>query len=261
LHGNANLPVFLTTDRDTLIGDPQSAQCMNDMLTAAAKRDGATVFDLDAVLCPGGVCVTEHDGQPVYDETEHLGPAGQQWVGGLVLAAIEAGVTPPPASAAPPATGPCQVAKSTTAVRVASYVAHASAPYLDSPTQKKLTDGVLGQATFVDPAWMGWQSTTTDIALHLATTAKVCSASSTWLQVLGGAVVVPPTIDVYVSNAAGQLGQLLGSAQAPQLDVADQTATITVNGTQPIEGRYVTLRVNSFGSWSMVDEVAVRALP
>ena len=261
LHGSANLPVFLTTDRDTLIGDPQSAQCMNDMLTAAAKRNGATVFDLDGVLCPGGVCITEHDGQPVYDETEHLGPAGQQWVGGLVLAAIEAGITPPPADAAPLAPGPCQVAKTTSPVRIVSYIAHAAAPYLDSPTQKKLTDGVLGQATFVDPAWMGWQSTTTDIALHLGATAKVCSTSSTWLQVLGGAVVVPPTIDVYVSNAAGQLGRLLGSAQAPQLDLTDQTATVTVNGTQPIQGRYVTVRVNSFGSWSMVDEVAVRALP
>ena len=167
LHGSAHLPVFLTTDRDTLIGDPQSAQCMNEMLTAAAKRNGATVFDLDGVLCPGGVCITEHDGQPVYDETEHLGPAGQQWVGGLVLAAIEAGITLPPTNAAPPATGPCQVAKTTSPAKVATYIAHPAAPYLDSPAQKKLTDGVLGKATFVDPAWMGWQSTTTDIALHL----------------------------------------------------------------------------------------------
>ena len=78
---------------------------------------------------------------------------------------------------------------------------------------------------------------------------------------LGGAVVVPPTIDVYVSTFAGRLGQLLGSVQAPQLDGSDQTAAMTVNSLRPIFGRYVTLRVNSFGSWSMVDEVGVRVLP
>jgi peptidoglycan/LPS O-acetylase OafA/YrhL len=261
LHGTANLPVFLTTDRQTLTGDPASTTCMNNMLTAAAKRDRATLFDLGGLLCPSGRCVTEHDGAAVYDDTEHLAPAGQQWVGGLVLEAINSRVKPAPAGAVRSATGPCQSMTATRAVPVASYQANPEAPYLDSADHTKLTDGVLGKATFLDPAWMGWQTTTTDIVEDLARPAKVCSATSDWLQVLGGAVVVPPTIDVYVSNVAGRLGQLLGSVQAPQLDGSDQTATMTVNSPRPIFGRYVTLRVNTFGSWSMVDEVGVRVLP
>jgi hypothetical protein len=257
LHGPTNLPVFITTDRP--FGDQASANCMNDMIRAAAKRDSATVFDLAGLLCPHQNCVTQHNGEAVYDETVHLAPGGQRWVGGLVLTSIVSHVRP--GNESTPPSGPCQATSATTPVRIDSYQAQPDPPYLDSATHSKLIDGVYGTPNFTDPAWMGWETLTNTITEQLAAPAKVCSASSQWLQELSGAVVVPPTIEVYVSATPGQLGQLLGASQAPQLDRSDQVATVTVTGSQPIVGQYVTLRVNSFGSWSMVDEVGVRALP
>lgn len=89
----------------------------------------------------------------------------------------------------------------------------------------------------------------------------VCAISSEWLQVLGGGVVVPPTVDVYVSDVPGKLGTHLGTAHAPPIDLSPQTSTITVRGREPLRGQYATVRVTSFGSWTMVDEIGVTALP
>lgn len=260
LHGRDNLPVYITTV-DTHIGDVQSTTCMNQMLTSAAKRNSATVFDLGGLLCPTGTCVTEHDGEAVLDETKHLAPSGQRWAGGQILAAMRKGVKPTTANARS-TKGTCQFDnKAVKAAPIDSYTAHPKAPYLDSWNHSKLTDGVLAKPTYDDPAWVGWQTTTTDIVEYLGGTVPVCSVSSDWLQELPVAVEVPPTIDVYVSKVSGQLGKRLGSAQAPQIDHAAQKSTLSVHSAEPISGQYVTLRVNSLGDWAMADEVGVEGLP
>jgi peptidoglycan/LPS O-acetylase OafA/YrhL len=259
LHTNG-LPVFLTTNRDSEVGDVQSTDCINQMISAAAKRDGAHLFDLHDVLCPAGGCLTDHDGLPIYDDTGHLGVDGQRWIGGLLLAAFQSAVKPG-AAVAPAATGVCQTsAAQVKPVRIASYVTTPSAPYLDSPAHNKLIDGVRGKPTFADPAWMGFHTTSTSIVEKLAAPAPVCSAASTWLQVLGGAVAIPTSVDVYVSDVAGQLGQKLGSVEAPSLGLDDQTATLTVSGAQPVTGEYVTVQVNSIGDWALTDEFSTAAL-
>jgi peptidoglycan/LPS O-acetylase OafA/YrhL len=260
LHAN-NLPVFLTTNRDSEVGDVRSTDCINQMITDAAGRDAAHLFDMHGVLCPAGGCVSNHDGQPVYDDTGHLGEAGQRWVGGLLLSAIESTVRPSPGGSPSGTTGPCQTKPSDVKpVKIASYVASPAPPYTDSPTNNKLIDGVMGKATFVDPAWMGFHTTSTSIVEHLAGPERVCSAASHWLQNLGGAVALPTSIDAYVSDVPGQLGQKLGSVEAPALGQDDQTATLAVTGQQPIVGQYVTLVINSIGDWAMVDEISTAAL-
>lgn len=260
LHAN-DLPVFLTTERDSEIGDVRSSDCINQMISDAAKRDSARLFDMRDLLCPAEGCVTDHAGQPVYDDTGHLAVAGQQWIGGLLLSAFQATVRPVAANAQPAVTGACQTSASQVKrVRVVSYAATPLAPYLDSPTHSKLIDGIRGKPSFADPAWMGFQTTSTNIVEKLAAPASVCSAASTWLQNLGGAVAVPTSVDVYVSDVAGQLGQKLGSIDAPPIGQDDQTSTLTVTGTQPITGEYVTVHVNSIGDWAMTDEISTAAL-
>lgn len=190
LHAN-DLPVFLTTNRDSEIGDVQSSDCINQMISAAAKRDSARLFDMHDLLCPAEGCVTDHAGQPVYDDTGHLGVAGQQWIGSMLLSAFQATVKPVAANAQPAATGICQTnASQVKPVSVPSYAATPLDSYMDSPTHSKLIDGVRGKPTFADPAWMGFQTTSTNIVEKLAAPAPVCSAASTWLQNLGGAVAV-----------------------------------------------------------------------
>jgi peptidoglycan/LPS O-acetylase OafA/YrhL len=260
LHAN-NLPVFLTTNRDSEVGDVRSTDCINQMITDAAGRDSAHLFDMHGVLCPAEGCVADHDGQPVYDDTGHLGEAGQRWVGGLLLSALESTVRPSSGGASSRTTGPClTTASDVKPVKIVSYAATPFAPYLDSPASNKLIDGVLGRPTFVDPAWMGFHTTATSIVEKLAGPERVCSAASTWLQNLGGAVALPTSIDVFVSDVPGQLGQKLGSVEAPALGQNDQTSTLTVMGTQPITGQYVTLVINSIGDWAMVDEISTAAL-
>lgn len=73
-------------------------------------------------------------------------------------------------------------------------------------------------------------------------------------------MAVPTSIDVYVSDVAGQLGQKLGSIDAPPIGQDDQTSTLTVTATQPITGEYVTVHVNSIGDWAMTDEISTAAL-
>ena len=260
LHTNG-LPVFLTTNRDSEVGDVQSTDCINQMISTAAKRDGAHLFDLHDLLCPAGGCITDHDGQPVYDDTGHLAAGGQRWIGGLLLGAFQSTVKPVAADAQAQATGVCQTsAARVKPVTIASYAATPIAPYVDSPAHNKLIDGIRGNPTFADPAWLGFHTTSTSIVEKLAASAPVCSASSTWLQTLGGAVAVPTSLDVYVSDVAGQLGQKLGSVDAPSLSPDDQTATLTVTGTQPITGEYVTVQINSIGDFAMTDEISTAAL-
>ncbi|MGI8750924.1 MAG: acyltransferase family protein [Acidimicrobiales bacterium] len=260
LHASG-LPVFVTTDRDSEIGDIQSTDCINQMIRAAAQRDSAQLFDIHSLLCPAQGCVTDHAGQAVYDDTGHLALGGQRWIGALLLSAFQVTVKPVAANAQPAPAGPCQTDPSRVKpVRIASYAASPAAPYTDSPDHSKLIDGLRGKPTFVDPAWMGFHTTSTSIVETLASPAPVCAATSTWLQNLGGAVAVPTSIDVYVSNVAGQLGEKLGSVDAPAIGPDDQTSTLTVTGSQPVTGQFVTMQINSIGDFAMTEEVSTAAL-
>jgi hypothetical protein len=205
--------------------------------------------------------VATRDGQPVYDDTKHLAAAGQRWIGGLLLADIRPAVTSPGTGSPSVATGVCETeAARVKPVAIASYTASATAPYLDSASHTKLTDGIRGRATFADPAWVGFHATTTRIVASLGSPAPVCTVTSDWLQVLGGAVTLPTSIDVYVSSVPGQLGQKLGTVEAPPLDPTDQTFGLTVTGVKPISGDVITLVINAIGDWNMTDEIAATAL-
>ncbi|MGI8753536.1 MAG: hypothetical protein ACR2MN_14725 [Acidimicrobiales bacterium] len=216
---------------------------------------------MNGVLCPNGGCLADHEGQPIYDDTGHLAVGGQKWVGGLLLSAIQSTTRPVAGNTQPTVAGICQTqASRVKPARIASYTANPLTPYFDSAAPTKLIDGVRGKATFADPAWIGFQTTSTAIVENLAAPAPICSATSTWLQVLGGAAAVPTSVDVYVSDVAGQRGQKLGSVEAPALGRNDQTSKLTVTGAQPITGRYVTLQINSIGDWAMTDELSTAAL-
>jgi peptidoglycan/LPS O-acetylase OafA/YrhL len=255
LRGPDHIPVFLTTVRDNPVRR-SSSDCINTLLSDAAHRDSAGLLDLHGQLCPTSTCLTEHDGRPIYDDTVHLAPAGQRWIGGWILDTLQHQVTPrtsaPGIEPGPPCPPDVATARPLT---VASYVSHAEAPYPDSPSRPKLTDGRHGRADFADPAWEGWEHEPTDVVLTLGDSQPVCAVASTWLQVTGGAVFLPTEIDVYVSDVEGQLGALLGTAQPPETSLADQTVTITMAANTAIKGRYLTLRVRSLTGWSFVDEV------
>jgi peptidoglycan/LPS O-acetylase OafA/YrhL len=263
LHGSAHMPVLVTTVRD--FGNSRSTTCMNRMIRAAVRREGATLFDLGRALCPHGNCVSTHDGQPVYDDTEHLAAAGQRWIGGLLLSSLRATAAATArasvTNAGPPVPGTCQTdAARVKPVGIVSYAANPTAPYLDSAAHTKLIDGIRGKATFADPAWVGFRSTSTTVVVQLDADVPVCSVASDWLQVLGGAVTLPTSVDVYVSKAPGQLGKKLGSVEAPPLGPSDQTLTLTVTGADPIPGDTVTLHINSIGDWAMTDEITAAGL-
>ncbi|MDQ6796637.1 MAG: acyltransferase [Actinomycetota bacterium] len=259
LRGPDRIPIYLTTVRDNTLR-PSSSDCINTLLTDAARRNSAGLLDLHGQLCPNGACLSEHDGQPIYDDTMHLAPPAQRWIGGWILDTLQRHVTPPRSNAGAEPGETCTSAAASGAASaqplpVASYVSHAEAPYPDSPTRSKLTDGRHGGVDFRDPAWEGWQNEPSDIVLTLDSDHPVCGVTSTWLQVPGAAIFLPTELDVYVSEKEGQLGSLLGTAQPPGVSAADQTVTIKMAANTEVTGRYVTVRVRSLTAWSFVDEV------
>ncbi len=254
LRGPDHLPVYLTTVRDNPV-HRSSSDCINSVLSEAAARNSAGLLDLHGQLCPTSTCVSDHGGVPIYDDTMHLDPAGQRWIGGWILDTLQHSVTPQRASsdAGPVQTCPSDVANSRP-LPVASYVSHPEAPYLDT-SGSELTDGLHGSASFGDPAWQGWQGEPTDIVLTLGEAQPVCAVTSTWLQVPGAAIFLPTELDVYVSDTEGELGTLLGTAQPPAGGPPDQTVTINMTANTAVSGRYVTVRVRSLTAFSFVDEV------
>jgi lysophospholipase L1-like esterase len=260
LRGPHGIPVYVTTVRDNTSGKQQESSCMNRLLTAAAARDHARVLDLHAQLCPNG-CVGSVSGKPVYDDTMHLAPAGQRWIGSWILGTLQREVNGRAATQS--VTGPCVAgdAARRQALDVAQYRASASKTYPDSAKHTKLTDGKSARPTVWDPGWMGWQQQSADISVQLPRSESICAVESTWLQELDAAVYPPSSIAVFVSSRPGQLGKLLAVARAPQISSDNQTATETALAGTPITGRYITLRVTALNGWSFVDEVSPQGLP
>jgi peptidoglycan/LPS O-acetylase OafA/YrhL/lysophospholipase L1-like esterase len=255
--GPAQIPVYVATGREAA-RRPEGSACVNRLLVEAAERHGAKVLDLHGKLCPGGRCSTTIDGRPLYDDTDHLAPAGQRWIGGWVLGVLRAEVAPRavPSTSAP--AGPCAAAQS--AIPVASYSSSPDPVYPDTGG-RELVDGRRGRADIDDPAWQGSRGGQADIVVTLAASQPVCAVASSWLQVLGANVQPPPLVDVYVSDVEGQLGSRLGSSGPPRLSPADQSATIRVAAGLPVTGRFVTIRVSALAEWSFADEVTVFGPP
>lgn len=234
---------------------------MNRVLAAAASRNDARILDLHSQLCPNSGCVGSVSGQPVYDDTMHLAPAGQRWIGSWILGTLQREVTG--RAGAPAIAGPCVTSGTSRRLplAVAGYQASPSKTYPDSAKHTKLTDGALAEPTVWDKRWMGWQQQSTDIAIRLPRAQPVCAVESTWLQELDAAVYPPSSVAVFVSDKPGVLGRLLATARAPQLSSDNQVATESALSGTPITGRYITLRVTALNGWSFVDEVSPQGLP
>jgi hypothetical protein len=205
--------------------------------------------------------MAELDGQPIYDDTMHLGPAGQRWIGQWILGTLQHEVTGH-RTRRTPTTGPCTLSKGERAsrVRVRSYTAPSSKLYPDS-AQHKLTDHRTGKPIVFDDAWVGWHAKSGEVKLTLPRAEPICGVDTNWLQELDAAVYPPPGIAVFVSNRPNRLGAQLGTTTAPQLSSDNQAASESVSAPDPIKGRYVTLQVSALTGWSFLDEVSVSGLP
>jgi peptidoglycan/LPS O-acetylase OafA/YrhL len=256
--GATRIPVYVTTVRDAPVR-PQGSACVNRLLTEGAERNGARVLDLHAELCPDGRCLTRRGGEPLYDDTQHLGPAGQRWIGGWILDALQRDVTPTPSS------GPSGLCRSRpgegTSLPVASYASIPDGAYPDSFGAPELTDGRRGRPDIADPAWQGWRAASADIVVTLRTTEQVCSVTATWLQALGAGVQPPTLVEVYVSTAPGELGQLLAATSPGQVSKANEAAAVRISADDPLSGRFITLRVRAVAEWTFVDEISAHGPP
>jgi len=256
LGGPDRIPVFVTTVRDEP-GNRAGSDCINRLLTAGATRSGATVLDLHAMLCPDGTCTATVDAQPVYDDTTHLGPAGQRWIGRWILEVLRREVKPR-ATVEAPASGTCEPdAPGAQPLAVATYTSRPDPSYPDSA--QELTDGSQGGVDVFDPAWQGWKTPTGEVVLDLSTGRSVCSVTSTWLQEAKSGVQPPSIVEVYVSADRGRLGERLGGSA--EISIAEATGTSRVAGRAPLTGRYVTLRFRAVAEWSFADEVTVLGPP
>ncbi|MDP9091889.1 MAG: acyltransferase [Actinomycetota bacterium] len=253
LHGPTMLPVYVATVRDDEGGQVSRSNCINADVRSAAARDSARVADLNALLCPRHSCPSTHDGQPVYDDTGHLAPAGQRWIGGWLLDLMHRQV-----SGAAVATKPGACAEAATPIGLAAkpYISAPDPEYPDQ-TGHELTDGHLARADISDPGWQAWRTQSASVIFQLSRTQAVCSVSTTWLQQLSAAVYIPSQITVYVSPTPTTGGQLLGTAQGAAPSTAQQAVTVRVNGATPIRGRYVTVAMQETVGWMFSDEMSL----
>lgn len=256
--GAARIPVYVATVREA-VRRPEGSACVNRLLVEAATRNGARVLDLHDKLCPGGRCVTSTDGQPVYDDTHHLAPAGQRWIGRWILDVLEGEVAPRPAPPPDAPTGPCSGGAEPVSLPVTAYSSSPDRSYPDAGGE--LVDGLRGRPDIADPSWQGSRGDAADIVVTLDGSRPVCAVATSWLQVLGANVQPPPLVEVYVSAVPGQLGSRLAAAGPGPLSPADQATTIRVGGGSPLTGGFVTIRARPLAEWSFVDEVTVLGPP
>ena len=260
--GEPRIPVYLTNVRVAAAARPEAPRCVNRLLTAAAERHQATVLDLNAKLCPNERCLATYEERPIYDDTGHLNPVGQRWIGGWILDVLQRDITPGGPEPAPETTGPCRAGSgSGVTIPVASYTSRPDGAYPDSGRPPELTDGQRGKAEITDSAWQGWRTGDADVVLNLRGTEPVCAVETSWLQVLEAAVQPPPVVEVYVSDAPGKLGTRLGATTIGQPSQAEQTVTARVSADAPVTGRFVIIRFRPVSDWSFADEVTAYGLP
>ncbi|MBP1576296.1 MAG: DUF4434 domain-containing protein [Oscillospiraceae bacterium] len=125
---------------------------------------------------------------------------------------------------------------------------------------KGLTDGLYGEPTFADKAWLGYLGKP-EIVIDLGT--KTDNISAFMLSVLGGGdagILAPATVTVLVSDDGVNFTEVASASYTKEEDTKSAILFQRyVFASKPVSARYVKITFTTAGSWMFVDEAQVIA--
>jgi len=126
----------------------------------------------------------------------------------------------------------------------------------DWPGVEGLTDGyVSGEANFLSPEWLGFESRPFEATLDLGREQPLTAVVVSCLQDVGAGIFVPSAVEILVSEDGREFESVTTVRQAAD---AKPKFLARVRGEfAPRSARYVRVRAASQGTWLFVDEVLV----
>ena len=125
---------------------------------------------------------------------------------------------------------------------------------------KGLTDGLYGEPSFADKAWLGYLGKP-EIVIDLG--AKTDNISAFMLSTLGGGeagILAPATVTVSISDDGVNFTEVASASYAKEEDTKSAILFQRyVFASKPVSARYVKITFTTAGSWMFVDEAQVIA--
>ena len=140
--------------------------------------------------------------------------------------------------------------KSLAANASVSYPMPPNKPY-DKISDKALTDGLLGGATF-NESWVGWEKNDGEVIIDLGEVKEIDRVEADFLHKLGSWILVPKSLTCFAST--DNVNYTLMGKESIKEDRSPEVkfVTVGVSSTEKIKARYIKVHVENVGigpSW------------